>query len=158
MFSPVIGSGPVPAETVTGVIYIDHRSHSNAFSKQDLAFFSTFALQAKAAIDNSRAYWELVDSLFRASDDFIVVCTANGHVQQANVTAAELLGESLTGLVGKPLESLVVESSRPVAIALQSDTLKKSVVSNRELELLGKGGRPIPLSVSSFARSCRPRR
>lgn len=137
-------------DTVTGVIYVDHRKVSNVFTRQDLAFFSTFAVQAKAAIDNSRAYWELVDSLFRASDDFVVVCTPKGTVQQANRTATELLGLSGEELAGKPLADLVTQKCRASAEALCQRTLESGVVSGAELELIGVDGRTIPLSVSSF--------
>ena len=81
-------------DLVTGVLYVDHRSSPMAFTKEDVAFFTTFALQAKAAIDNSRAYWELVDGLFRASNDFIVVCSPTGKINQVNRSGAVLLGRT----------------------------------------------------------------
>jgi len=134
----------------TGVIYVDHRSRANAFTREDLAFFTTFALQAKSAIDSSKAYWELVDSLFRASDDFIVVCSGEGLVDQANRAAAVMLGLTPDELSGRKLEELVIDADRSTAERLTRDTLEDGV-SGCELTLRGGDGNDIPMNVSSFA-------
>ena len=134
---------------VAGVLYVDHQRRPSAFTQQDLAFFTTFAVQAKAAIDASRAYWELVDSLFRASDDFILIGSPQGRVTQANRAAARILG--VEELVGRNLPDLFIAADRARAAALVSETIQSGVVSGRELGLEGAGGRQVPLSVSSFA-------
>ncbi|MBI4861902.1 MAG: GAF domain-containing protein [Candidatus Riflebacteria bacterium] len=140
----------ISRDAVSGVIYVDHSSRSHAFTRSDLAFFTTFAVQAKTAIDSSRAYWELVDSLFRASDDFIVVCSPGGQVTQANCAAATLLGRPAAQLLGCGLDELFSPEDGEMAQALVSQTLASGVVSGCELSLLGDGGRRISMSVSSF--------
>jgi adenylate cyclase len=132
-------------DRVDGVLYVDSRRPEKVFGQADLAFFSTFALQAKVAIDASRTYWELVDSLFKASEDFVVVCGIDGHVNQANVAAERLVGAPLAG---RPLASLFSDSA--AAQALFGGTLEAGVGPAQELDLV-RTGRDVPMSLSGFA-------
>jgi len=138
-------------DDVTGVIYVDHRSRDSAFTEQDLAFFTTFAILAKAAIDSSRAYWELVDSIFKASDDFIVVCGTDGRIKQANRGAANLLGLNAAEIASRSFESLFNEPYREKAAALCATALRTGLASETDIELSGRGGRPVPMSISGFS-------
>lgn len=127
-------------DTVSGVLYVDHRERPRAFSQDDLAFFTTLALQAKSAIDNSLAYWELVESLFRASDDLIVVVDPRGRVVRASAPteAAEFA-------------QLFVAEDRAAAAAMLKQTLQSAAPENVELRLAGRRRAGTPLSVASFA-------
>ena len=95
-----------------------------SFTKEDVAFFTTFAYQAKAVIDNSRAYWDLVESLFRASDDFIVVCSPTGRINLVNRSGSELLDMPMGEISGKNLSDLVPAEDRSKAQDLCRDTIK----------------------------------
>ena len=131
-------------ETVTGVISVDHLSKAKAFSELDLAFFTTFALQAKAAIDASRSYWELVESLFAASNDLVLLTDPEGVVTRANKAAA-------AGLVGRPFESAVSEPDREKAAQLCGTLRVQGTASPLELRVQGSRGLENPMSVSGFA-------
>ena len=134
-------------DTVTGAIYIDHRQRPHAFNSHDLAFFTTFALQAKAAIDSSRSYWELVDSLFQASGDFVVVCDPDGRLMQANRAAARLLKTTAEALANQRLVDLINPEDRTAASRMIRETLAHGVGPGCELRLSAGS---VPLSVSSF--------
>lgn len=138
-------------DAVSGIIYVDHRKRPRAFTEQDLAFFTTFAIQAKVAIDSSRAYWELVESLFQASEDFVVVCSPTGEVTQLNRAAARLIGRSAETLQARHLADLMVAEDRDRAVALCRETILRGVVPGEELGLAASAGRVIPLSISGFA-------
>lgn len=138
-------------EEVAGVLYVDHRSRVSAFTDQDLAFLTTFALQAHAAIHASRAYWELLDSLFKASDDFIVVCAPDRTITQANRGAAKLTASSEGDLTGRKLDELFAAEHQLEARKLCADTLQKGLVSGVELVLENAHGPNRPLGISSFA-------
>jgi len=137
-------------DTVTGVLYVDHRSRTFAFSEQDLTFFTTFALQAKSVIDNSRAYWELVESLFKASGDLIMVCNKENRIIQANRAAATLLGRKEKDLVSRLVSDFVVSEQRSKALEMGQKTVSQGIMSNQEFLFCGKGGQKIPMSISSF--------
>lgn len=144
----------VPLQTgdnVTGVIYVDHRSRPAAFNDTDLAFFTTFAVQAKAAIDSSRAYWRLVDGLFSASDDFIAVCSSDGRVTRGNKTASELTGLGLEELSGRPFESLFTGADMETVRSMYREAAEKGRVPGRDLTLAGPEGREVAINVSGFA-------
>jgi len=138
-------------DQITGVLYVDHRGMTDVFSKRDLAFFTTFALQAKAAIDSSRAYWELVESLFRASGDLVVVCSREGRITRANRAATTMAGLTQEEITRGSFEEIVVEEDRGRAARLCSDTIEQGVVMGVELAVKDPTGRPVPLSVSSFS-------
>ncbi|MBI3299450.1 MAG: GAF domain-containing protein [Elusimicrobia bacterium] len=138
-------------EQTTGVLYVDHRSRKNGFDDQDLAFLATFAVQAQAAIEWSRAYWELVESLFEASEDVILVVSQDGTVRQGNNGAAKLLGLERGALAGKALSSLVAPEDLGAVKTLLDDTLSAGVATGRDLSLRLPDGRALPLNVSTFS-------
>ncbi|MFC2174090.1 FHA domain-containing protein, partial [Acidobacteriota bacterium] len=138
-------------DVVSGVIYVDHRSRKHAFKKKDLAFFTTFAGQAKAAIDSSRVYWELVDSLFRASGDIILICSPDGRITQANRAARDFIGKTSEEIAACKLEDVVVPDDLDKAGALLDETLMRGVVSGQELQITGIDGRRLSIDISSFA-------
>ncbi|MBI5597193.1 MAG: GAF domain-containing protein [Elusimicrobia bacterium] len=133
---------------VGGVLYVDHRSRKDGFMEQDLAFLATFAVQAQAAIDWSRSYWELVEGLFAASDDIIMVCSPDGMVTQANQGAQRLLGRA--SLTGASMRSFAA-SGADVVDALFSEALANGVAAAREVSFSAADGRPIHASLSAFS-------
>jgi PAS domain S-box-containing protein len=137
-------------EDVSGVLYVDHRSRLSAFTDQDLTFFTIFALQAKAAIDSSRAYWELVESLFRASGDFIAVCGTDGKIRQVNRGAQKMTGLSEAELLARRIPEVALPSDKAQAETLCRETLEKGVVSSTDITFVGADGRHVPMSASTF--------
>ncbi|PCI40235.1 MAG: hypothetical protein COB53_01770 [Elusimicrobia bacterium] len=135
---------------VAGVIYADHRSRSSAFTDTDLAFFTTFAIQAKAAIDSSRAYWKLVDGLFSASGDFVAVCSPEGRITRANKGALELLGLASSEIEGRPIESIVAATDQPAALVLVQKITSSGRAQGETLQLQHSDGRLIAINLSGF--------
>ena len=143
----------VPLKTggeVTGVLYVDHRTRGYAFTENDLSFFTVFALQAKSAIDSSRAYWRLIDSLFRASDDIVMICDSEGRITQANRGAGTLLGVAEGGLAGRSIPDLVDAEDREAASKLVAAARSTVVVSGQELRFMGPHKARVPVSASTF--------
>ncbi|MBI5595459.1 MAG: GAF domain-containing protein [Elusimicrobia bacterium] len=138
-------------DEVGGVIYVDHRSRARAFSEKDLEFFSTFALIAKAAMDSNRAYWDLVDGLFQASDDFIAVCGEDGLIARANRGAAALLGIDAAALASRPFDGLFPAQERERAEALRVSIRDSRSVCGVDFTLERPGGARIPLNISGFS-------
>jgi PAS domain S-box-containing protein len=133
---------------VAGVIYVDHRSRPQTFTETDLAFFTTFAIQAKAAIDSSRAYWKLVDGLFSASGDFVVVCSPQGRITRVNTGASELLGKAT--LAEQSVADAVTPEDRKAATELCQEVLTSGRAAGRHLRFIHGDGRLVPLSLSGF--------
>ena len=84
-----------------------------------------------------------------ANDVILVIDGANGLILDANQHSGEFLGVPVRSIIGRPAESLVVESDRGQFRAILRSTLRKSIQGALEFHLSHSDGRVLPVEVNT---------
>ena len=98
----------------------------------------------------------LISSVLSSMFDVLIVCDAQGLIQQGNKALVELTGVPEQDLRKRPLSTLFVAENQP-AIADLLARVRNEVVTDSELSLAGKDGHT-PLAVNWTPRHDRRNR
>lgn len=98
---------------ITGVIYVDNRIRTGLFTERERDLLSSFANQAAIAIENARQFQEvtelknLLDNVFASIASGVITTDFEDQITLANRSAANIIGQPETNLVGQPLLTAV---------------------------------------------------
>jgi adenylate cyclase len=109
---------PLKAKTeLIGVIYADNRIRTGIFREAERDLLTVFANQAAIAIENARLFASvrrtlaevtelknLMDNVFASIASGVLTADVQNQITLCNRAAESILGQSITELVGQPLE------------------------------------------------------
>ncbi len=114
----------------------------------DLVKYQVELEEKNSELENAQLF---IQSVVSSMSEILIVCNINGDIQQVNKALEENVGFVEKSLIGKPLTFLFSKSSLP-AISKFSEYIHSSTIIEREVELLDKQKRKLPMIVNCSAR------
>ena len=145
-------SPPLPSGPMEGV---DESTWMDVIQKMDEVY--TRLIDDEVELEKKNAELEqsqqFIFSVLTSMSDVLVVCDANGVIEQANAALCELTGRPEEQLSGTPLYALLAdEQSRNLARAAMEKADAPRAGEGIELNLLDRAGQPV-----SVDANCTPR-
>jgi signal transduction histidine kinase len=97
---------------VVGLIYI-FRTYPTAFTSNDRALLSSFAIQAAIAVQNAKLYQQVsqekrrLDALLESSGDGVIIMDSSHRIQRFNRAMSRLTGWSAPDAIGKTHDDVI---------------------------------------------------
>ncbi len=153
-----VGLPLITREKVIGVIFI-FRNYPGIFSTNDRALLQSFANQAAIAVDNARLYQQVsqdkqrMDALLDSAADGILILTPSHTITRANPAFARMLGQDLSGIIGRTHEEVIKLTVREDLITLEQAEaggwpLTPNATLYVEGDLQRSSGVPLPVGIT----------
>ncbi len=142
---------------LTGLLYLENRSSTRAFTQDRIAILKLLASQSAIAIENAKLYQQLNESrdkylsLYENAMEGIFEIDRQGEFSNINPAAAHLLGYTSPGMFWageRPSITSVFADSKDFAI-FQSELASSGRIAGFDTQITGKNGSPVWVSLSA---------
>lgn len=120
--------------------------------KMDETYADLVRYQVELEEKNSslEAAQQFIASVLSSMTDVLIVCDAQGRIQQVNKAMEVLVGATEASLKGRPFQVLLSGDCQPLAASLV-EKIRSGVISDCEVTFCGRGGK-VPLAMNCTSR------
>jgi PAS domain S-box-containing protein len=125
---------------------------AQAFHREDMEILMILADRTATLIENARLYEEIIkgrqfaENILESSPSGIITVHSNGRIRSINCEAERIFGISRPSVLGREAVSVLGAEMRSI---VEAGLIRREVVGDREIEVMGGNGHPQVLAVTS---------